>query len=80
MLLQNPVTEIKANKAVTSEDFIDRKDFIEFTKKQLAVAIGEYALEEGLITFTEKQQQFETDIRASLTVFNLDLLKGENDA
>ncbi len=81
MLLETPATKLEAHKFVTVEDFIGRKDFIEFTKKQLSLAIGEYALKDGLITFTETQKQFGTDIGASLIVLNLDLLKGsESDA
>lgn len=81
MLLETPATKLEAHKVVTTEDFIGRKDFIEFVKKQMAVALGEYALKEELITFTETQQQFGTNIGASLIVLNLDLLKGsESDA
>ncbi len=68
-------TRMISNDVIYSEE--QRDELYKFIEEKIAVEIGRYAMENGLIKFTEKQVRFGVEISGELDV--LSFMRGDSD-
>lgn len=56
--------------AIPKERFVLKEDFKEYVKGKIAVGIGEYLLEKGLIRFKESEEDYTIKIDGVITVIS----------
>lgn len=56
--------------AIAKEHFICKEDFKDYVKRKIAVGIGEYLLEKGLIRFKESEEEYTIKIDGVITVIS----------
>lgn len=65
--------------AIAQESFICKKGFKDYVKRKIAVGIGEYLLEKGLIRFKESEEEYTIKIDGVITVISEEEKGGEED-
>lgn len=56
--------------AIPKERFILKEDYKDYVKGKIAVGIGEYLLEQGLIRFVEREEEYMIKIDGVITVIS----------